>query len=128
MGFHSIPSMSQLHMHIISQVMSIYTPVTIGVQNSAMLCSPCGVLCTDLQCMMQGKLGSVVSLHKPKKVLPSEATSPLIMLQITSECSECAAQCPYASMHLICVQHAGFCISFTEEQEALEFFHHRLFH
>ncbi len=65
MGFHSIPSMSQLHMHIISQVMPIYMPVTIGVRNSAMLCSPCCVLCTYLQCMLQGKLGFVVSLHEP---------------------------------------------------------------
>ncbi len=37
MGFHSIPSMSQLHMHVISQVMPIYMPVTIGIQSSAML-------------------------------------------------------------------------------------------
>lgn len=37
MGFHSIPSMSQLHMHIISQVMAIFTPVTIGMRSSAML-------------------------------------------------------------------------------------------
>ena len=30
----------------------------------ALLTSPC-VLCTDLQCMMQGELGFVVSLHEP---------------------------------------------------------------
>ena len=41
---------------------------------------------------------------------------------------ECAAQCMYVSVHMSCMQCAGLCLSFTEEQEALELFHYRLFH
>lgn len=128
MGFHSIPSMPQLHMHIISQVMPIYTSITIGMQNSAMLCLPWCLLCTYLHCMMQGKLGFVVSLHtNPYECFHLKQHHRLVCLSFNIT-SECMAQCKHASMHLSCVQHAGFCVSFTEEQEALEFFHHRLFH